>query len=282
MEKGANGEELHENVIAKVQSKVSSEPKLVKLPSISCHLDKNPQRSGSDFKNLKDSTVSEHVSGISGTKLKQVSTVLPSISGAKESAHKTISSLSPGKESNSNKKKLCLQRSSLQIPPLTKSPTIFVTENGPMYKSETLLTVPGFKPTVQQTGSNAGVFEQNVPNHSNEKSSKLQESDIFRNNLNESLVSNVSQSKKEDRDRHGEEATKDEETVMAGKDSEMSYSCPRLGSMTESTILEEDVPVIVRRRGCTLRVKITSITDADLEEFERECVGAFFSVYVFL
>ena len=44
-------------------------------------------------------------------------------------------------------------------------------------------------------------------------------------------------------------------------------------SMTESTILEEDVPVIVRRRGCTLRVRITSITDEDLEAFEKECVS---------
>lgn len=44
-------------------------------------------------------------------------------------------------------------------------------------------------------------------------------------------------------------------------------------SMTESTILEEEVPVIVRRRGCTLRVRITSITDEDIEAFERECVS---------
>lgn len=48
------------------------------------------------------------------------------------------------------------------------------------------------------------------------------------------------------------------------------------GSMTESTILEEDLPVIVRRRGCTLRVRITSITDEDLEAFEKECVSLWF------
>lgn len=47
----------------------------------------------------------------------------------------------------------------------------------------------------------------------------------------------------------------------------------RRSGMAESTILEEDLPVIVRRRGCTLRVRITSITDADVEAFEKECVS---------
>jgi len=55
-----------------------------------------------------------------------------------------------------------------------------------------------------------------------------------------------------------------------------SYLHPYRPSISESTILEEDLPVIVRRRGCTLRVKITSITDEDIEEFERQCVGLFF------
>ena len=47
-------------------------------------------------------------------------------------------------------------------------------------------------------------------------------------------------------------------------------------SVSESTIFEEDLPVIVRRRGCMLRVRITSITDDDLAQYERECVGFFF------
>lgn len=47
----------------------------------------------------------------------------------------------------------------------------------------------------------------------------------------------------------------------------------RRSSMAETTILEEELPVIVRRRGCTLRVRITSITDADVEAFEKECVS---------
>ena len=44
-------------------------------------------------------------------------------------------------------------------------------------------------------------------------------------------------------------------------------------SSTETTIFEEDVPVIVRRRGCLLRVRITSITDDDLEQYEQAYVG---------
>lgn len=61
-----------------------------------------------------------------------------------------------------------------------------------------------------------------------------------------------------------------------------SYSSPCRPSVAESTILEEDLPVIYRRRGCTLRVEITSITDEDIAEFERQCVGAFCTFSYFL
>ena len=49
----------------------------------------------------------------------------------------------------------------------------------------------------------------------------------------------------------------------------------RPNSSTETTIFEEDVPVIVRRRGCLLRVRITSITDDDLDQYEKAYVGFF-------
>ena len=35
--------------------------------------------------------------------------------------------------------------------------------------------------------------------------------------------------------------------------------------------LSEDIPVIVRRRGCTLRVRIASITEGDLERLREVC-----------
>lgn len=59
-----------------------------------------------------------------------------------------------------------------------------------------------------------------------------------------------------------------------------SFSHLYRSPVSESTILEEDLPVIVRRRGCTLRVKITSITDEDLAEFERQCVCAFHLLFI--
>ena len=49
----------------------------------------------------------------------------------------------------------------------------------------------------------------------------------------------------------------------------------------ETTIFEEDVPVIVRRRGCLLRVRITSITDDDLEQYDKAYVGCIEFVYNF-
>lgn len=61
-----------------------------------------------------------------------------------------------------------------------------------------------------------------------------------------------------------------------------SYSHLYRSPVSESTILEEDLPVIVRRRGCTLRVKITSITDEDLAEFERQCVCAFYFAFHYM
>lgn len=56
----------------------------------------------------------------------------------------------------------------------------------------------------------------------------------------------------------------------------------RPSSSTETTIFEEDVPVIVRRRGCLLRVRITSITDDDLEQYEKAYVGSSFVFYLHL
>lgn len=78
---------------------------------------------------------------------------------------------------------------------------------------------------------------------------------------------------------HRKEYLKDDPRVSVGKlpclrQTEGSKSDASLrSSMTESTILEEEVPVIVRRRGCTLRVRITSITDEDIAAFEKECVS---------
>ena len=35
--------------------------------------------------------------------------------------------------------------------------------------------------------------------------------------------------------------------------------------LNESTVFDEELPVIVRRRGCMLRVRITSFTDTDTD-----------------
>ncbi|KAL3869847.1 hypothetical protein ACJMK2_042478 [Sinanodonta woodiana] len=61
---------------------------------------------------------------------------------------------------------------------------------------------------------------------------------------------------------------------MAEKQGRPSLNSSMDKNCTKMTIYEEEVPVILRRRGCRLRLQITSITDEDLQEYEKVCSGS--------
>jgi len=178
------------------------------------------------------------------------------------------------------------QRASLLVPPFLKTPTISVNDNEPLVCSGSLLTVPGMESSGQGHGSGCytSVFtiEPKPPD-----TGRVQ----GRDNFSPTPVTSTQTAQALVRDRTRLQAPCSGTMTPPRDSGQHSYTHTynhfssggtgmannHMGHqrtvVTETTIHEEEVPVIMRRRGCTLRVKITSITDEDLEEFERECVG---------